>query len=54
MFAGLLGACEAAPASSYFLIGNSLTWDTVSSRLDGDVQWHVECDVSLPHIFKAP
>ena len=47
-------SCEAAPASSYFLIGNSLTWDTVSSRLDGDVQWHVECGVSLPHIFKAP
>lgn len=39
---------------SYYLIGNSLTWDTVPSRLDGDVQWHVDCGKSLPYIFAHP
>lgn len=39
---------------SYYLIGNSLTWDTVPSLLDGDVQWHVDCGKSLPYIFKHP
>lgn len=42
------------PAPRYFLIGNSLTWDTVPERLDGSVQWHVDCGVSLPHIFAKP
>ncbi len=41
-------------ATSYYLIGNSLTWDTVPSRLDGDVQWHVDCGTSLPFVFKHP
>ena len=41
-------------AKSYFLIGNSLTWDTVPSRLDGDVQWHVDCGTSLPFIHENP
>ncbi|MFM7845344.1 MAG: hypothetical protein ACKPEY_14085, partial [Planctomycetota bacterium] len=40
--------------SSYYLIGNSLTWDTVPMRLAGDVQWHVDCGVSLPHIYAHP
>jgi hypothetical protein len=35
----------------YYLIGNSLTWDTVPQRLSGDVQWHVDCGVSLPFIY---
>ncbi len=40
--------------TSYYLIGNSLTWDTVPSLLDGDVQWHVDCGKSLPYIFAHP
>ena len=39
---------------SCYLIGNSLTWDTVPSLLDGDVQWHVDCGKSLPYIFAHP
>ncbi len=42
------------PSKSYYLIGNSLTWDTMPSRLDGDVQWHVDCGKSLPYIFAHP
>jgi len=42
------------PKTSYYLIGNSLTWDTVPSALDGDVQWHVDCGKSLPYITKNP
>ena len=41
-------------ASCYYLTGNSLTWDTVPSRLDGDVQWHVDCGVALPQIYARP
>ncbi|QDT44263.1 hypothetical protein Pan241w_43710 [Gimesia alba] len=41
-------------AKSYYLIGNSLTWDTVPSLLDGDVQWHVDCGKSLPYIHAHP
>ncbi|MCA9121287.1 MAG: hypothetical protein H6822_21435 [Planctomycetaceae bacterium] len=41
-------------STSYYLIGNSLTWDTVPSKLDGDVQWHVDCGKSLPYIFEHP
>jgi len=44
----------AAKAASYYLIGNSLTWDTVPSKLDGDTQWHVDCGKSLPYIQKNP
>lgn len=39
---------------SHYLIGNSLTWDTVPQRLDGDVQWHVDCGVNLPYIYAQP
>lgn len=49
----LLAADEAKP-KSYFLIGNSLTWDTSPSLLDGDVQWHVDCGVNLQHIYAHP
>ncbi len=50
-----LVAEDAPPAPrSIFLIGNSLTWDTVPSRLDEDVQWHVDCGKSLPYIHKNP
>ena len=47
-------AVAAEPATRYFLIGNSLTWDTVPERLSGNVQWHVDCGVSLPHIHANP
>ena len=47
-------ADEPKNGPSYFLIGNSLTWDTVPSALSGDVQWHVECGVNLPYIFVHP
>jgi hypothetical protein len=38
----------------HYLIGNSLTWDTVPERLPGDTQWHVDCGVPLPFIFAQP
>ena len=41
-------------AISYFTMGNSLTQDTVPSKLDGDVQWHVDCGKSLPYLFENP
>jgi hypothetical protein len=45
---------QAPPAARYYLIGNSLTWDTVPPRLSGDVQWHVDCGVNLPYIHAHP
>lgn len=42
------------PQQRVFLIGNSLTWDTVPSRLDGDVDWHVDCGKSLQYIHDHP
>lgn len=39
---------------SCFLIGHSLTWDTVPTKLDGDTQWHVDCGKSLPFIVEHP
>ncbi len=50
----VLLAVAPAQAERYYLIGNSLTWDTVPSRLDGDVQWHVDCGKSLPYILANP
>lgn len=44
----------AEPIRKIYLIGNSLTWDTVPARLDGDVQWHVDCGKSLPWIHEHP
>lgn len=52
--AGSLDGNAAPKAPSYYLIGNSLTWDTVPPRLDGDVQWHVDCGKSLPYIHEHP
>ena len=37
-----------------FLIGNSLTWDTVPTKLDGDVKYHVDCGKSLPFMVANP
>ncbi|MFO0870281.1 MAG: hypothetical protein U0935_15235 [Pirellulales bacterium] len=50
--AGSVSAADSAPKC--YLIGNSLTWDTVPPRLAGDVQWHVDCGVNLPYIRKHP
>lgn len=43
----------AAPAKIY-LIGNSLTWDTLPGLLEGDVQWHVDCGKNLKYIHDHP
>lgn len=57
-FVSLMMMSGALPAAqegrSFFLIGNSLTQDTVPSKLDGDVQWHVDCGKSLPFIYENP
>lgn len=45
---------RAEETRSFYLIGNSLTQDTVPSKLDGDVQWHVDCGKSLPFIYENP
>jgi hypothetical protein len=37
-----------------YLIGNSLTWDTLPGLLDGDVQWHVDCGKNLKYIHDHP
>lgn len=42
------------PAQKIFLIGNSLTWDTVPSRFEQNVQWHVDCGKSLKEIYEHP
>ena len=42
------------PTKKIYLIGNSLTWDTVPTRLDGDIKYHVDCGKSLPFIFENP
>ncbi|MEM7700000.1 MAG: hypothetical protein AAF236_16515 [Verrucomicrobiota bacterium] len=47
-------AFDEAVGPRVFLIGNSLTWDTVPSRLDGPVRWHVDCGKPLPYIFANP
>ena len=46
--------CADEKPVSIYLIGNSLTWDTVPSLLDGDVQWHVDCGKSLPWMHEHP
>ncbi|MDA0590686.1 MAG: hypothetical protein O3C17_22030 [Planctomycetota bacterium] len=48
------GLAQTPEATRFYLIGNSLTWDTVPGLLDGDVQWHVDCGVSLPFIHARP
>lgn len=45
---------SAKEPSRIFLIGNSLTWDTVPAKLGGDVRWHVDCGKSLPYIHAHP
>ena len=49
-----LPSLTSAAGRSFYLIGNSLTWDTVPSKLSGDVQWHVDCGKPLHYIHKNP
>ncbi len=49
-----VGSVVSAEEGSVFLLGNSLTWDTVPAKLDGDVQWHVDCGKSLPYMVGNP
>lgn len=42
------------PQKSYYLIGNSLTWDAAPSQLEGYVRWHVDCGKSLPFLQAHP
>lgn len=42
------GLAQELPPTRCYLIGNSLTWDTVPPLLSGDVQWHVDCGVHPP------
>lgn len=48
------GNVSAESPGSYYLIGNSLTWDTLPPKLDGDVQYHVDCGKSLKFIYENP
>lgn len=45
---------HAEAPSSYYLIGNSLTWDTLPPKLDGKVAYHVDCGKSLKFIYENP
>ena len=45
---------QVSETKKIFLIGNSLTWDTVPSKLDGQVQWHVDCGKNLQYIHANP
>jgi hypothetical protein len=49
--AGLNAVGQETVRERFYLIGNSLTWDTVPQRLDGDVLWHVNGGVPLPNIY---
>lgn len=42
------------PPIKIYLIGNSLTWDTLPGLLAGDVQWHVDCGKNLKYIYEHP
>ncbi len=52
LFFSFSGAKEKEKGKSVFLIGNSLTWDTRPTLLDGDVQYHVGCGKSLPYLYE--
>ncbi|MCA8989232.1 MAG: right-handed parallel beta-helix repeat-containing protein, partial [Planctomycetaceae bacterium] len=39
-----------SPQKRIYLIGNSLTWDTIPSLLDEAAEWHVDCGKPLPYI----
>ena len=43
-----------AHAISIYTIGNSLTWDTRPSNLDGNVGYHIGCSKNLQEIYDNP
>ena len=45
---------SATRADDIFMIGNSLTWDTTPSLIDGNVDWHVFCNRNLDYIYNNP
>lgn len=47
-------AQDKADQQRVYLVGNSLTWDTVPTKLDGYVKYHVDCGKSLPYIVENP
>lgn len=50
-----LHAQPPAHSNNIYLIGNSLTWDTLPSLLlDRNVEWHVDCGKNLKYIFDNP
>jgi hypothetical protein len=52
---GVRGLAADEPAGPRcYLIGNSLTWDTVPNRMGSRVQWHVDCGVPLTAIYANP
>lgn len=57
---GVAATAAATTPPTIYLIGNSLTWDTVPESLPGpdlpaaNIRWHVDCGVSLPHIKAHP
>ncbi len=54
--ANLAAAQQSEPkdTSRIFLIGNSLTWDTLPGLLEGQVEWHVDCGKNLQYIYENP
>jgi hypothetical protein len=45
---------QAKADSKIYLIGNSLTADTLPALLDGQVQWHIDCGKNLQFIHDHP
>ncbi len=54
LFATLALSAPAEEMRSFYLMGNSLTQDTVPSKLGGDVQWHIDCGKNLPFLYEHP
>ena len=50
----MFGSDDLPSPKKNYLIGNSLTWDTIPEYLDGDTQWHVDCGKPLPFLFDNP
>lgn len=48
------GWSQSKADSKIYLIGNSLTADTLPSLLDGLVQWHIDCGKNLQFIHDHP
>lgn len=46
--------CQRVDGADVHTIGNSLTWDTIPSGLDGDVTWSTYCGKSISYIHDNP